>query len=275
MLANTLCHIPRVSLNKERMLWDQGVKTWDCYRAIGKSAAYLDECELQLEQRNPMFFADGLKSEQHWRLFGDFQDSVAYVDIETTGLDRDECEITTIALYNGSEVRTYVNGRNLSAFTREIQQYKLLVTFNGKCFDVPFINRYFGIELAHAHIDLRFVLKRLGYSGGLKQIERQLGIDRGELRDVDGFFAVTLWHEYKKRKNEAALETLLAYNCADVINLERLMVHAYNQNIMATPFATERQLKMPIPMKLPFAADPKLLKRASTTPSATLSGIVG
>jgi hypothetical protein len=261
MLANTLCHIPRVSLNKERGLWDQGITTWDSYRALAKNPAYLDECEVQLSQRNPAFFAEGLKSDQHWRLFGDFQDSVAYLDIETSGLDRFTSEITTIAVYDGAEVRTYVNGRNLSAFKREIEQYKLLVTFNGKCFDVPFINRYFGIELGHAHIDLRFVLKRLGYSGGLKQIERQLDIDRGDLRDVDGFFAVTLWQEYKRRKNEAALETLLAYNCADVINLEQLMVHAYNQNVLATPFGAERQLKVPKPAKIPFAADAKLVNR--------------
>lgn len=261
MLANTLCHIPRVSLNKEKALWEKGVRSWASYREIAKNPGFLDDCVHHLEQRNPAFFADNLKSDQHWRLFGDFQDSVAYVDIETTGLDKSYDKITTIALYDGDEVRTYVSGKNLDAFKTDIKQYRLLVTFNGKTFDVPFIERFFGIRMPEAHIDLRYVMKRLGYSGGLKEVERRVGIDRGDLRSVDGFFAVTLWHEYTKRKNEAALETLLAYNCADVINLEQLMVHAYNANVKGTPFGTQRQLRKPTPMKIPFRADPKLVNR--------------
>jgi len=95
----------------------------------------------------------------------------------------------------------------------------------------------------------------------LKQIERRIGIDRGELRDVDGFFAVSLWHEYKRRKSEAALETLLAYNCADVLNLEHLMVFAYNRNVRETPFGANLVLPEPTPKKIPFKADPKLVNR--------------
>lgn len=261
MLANTLCHIPRVSLNKERALWEKGVQTWAGYRAIAKNPSFLDDCELHLQQRNPVFFAENLKSDQHWRLFGDFQDSVAYLDIETTGLNKGYDHITTIALYSGDEVRTYVNGKNLGAFKSDIKDYKLLVTFNGKTFDVPFIERFFEITLPHAHIDLRYVMKRLGYAGGLKEVERRIGIDRGDLRSVDGCFAVTLWHEYKRRRNEAALETLLAYNCADVINLEQLMIMAYNLNVKETPFGRDRQLPVPKPAKIPFHADPKLVDR--------------
>ena len=261
MLTHTLCHIPGVSLNKERTLWEKGVQTWACYRAIAKEPGFLDDCERHFGQRNPAFFADNLKSDQHWRLFGDFRDAVAYVDIETTGLDKNYDQITTVALYDGNEVKTYVNGKNLAAFKTDVQQYKLLVTFNGKTFDIPFIQRFFGIELMQAHIDLRYVMKRLGYSGGLKAVERRVGLDRGELKSVDGFFAVTLWHEYRRRKNEAALETLLAYNCADAINLEYLMVYAYNMNVSGTPFAHERQLKAPTPVKIPFSADSKLVNR--------------
>ena len=263
MLANTLCHIPRVSLSKERALWDEGILTWAEYKAQSKNPAFLDDCVHHLEHRNPAFFAEHLKSDQHWRLFGDFQDSVAYVDIETTGLDKGHDEITTIALYDGTAVKTYVNGRNLEAFKSDIQDYKLLVTFNGKTFDAPFIRRYFNIELPQAHIDLRYVMKRLGYAGGLKEVERRLGIDRGDLRSVNGFFAVKLWHEFKRKKNESALETLLAYNCADVINLEQLMVMAYNANIKDTPFDLKRQLKLPHPASIPFPVDAKLVNRYS------------
>src|SRR6185503_9998921 len=115
-----------------------------------------------------------LPTNQHWRLASDFRRSIAYLDIETTGLGYGDM-ITTIAIYDGSNILHYINGQNLSDFKRDIQAYNLLVTYNGKCFDVPFIERFFNIRLDHAHIDLRYVLKSLGYTGGLKACERQLG----------------------------------------------------------------------------------------------------
>lgn len=263
MLVNTFCHIPRVSPRKEQTLWDQGIHTWSDYRGVAKHPALLDESAEHLALRDAGYFWSRLQSHQHWRLFGDFRCSAAYVDIETTGLNKTYDEITTIALYDGSAVRTYVNGRNLKDFVKDVMAYKLLVTFNGKTFDVPFIQHYFGVAMPHAHIDLRYVMKSLGYAGGLKEIERRVGIDRGGLRDVDGYFAVMLWHEYKRRKNEAALETLLAYNCADVVNLEALMVMAYNQKLKETPFAGARTLQDPAPVKVPFRSDQALVGRFS------------
>jgi hypothetical protein len=55
MLANTLCHIPRVSLNKERLLWGQGVNTWAGCRTLAKNPDFLDSCERYLSQGNPGF----------------------------------------------------------------------------------------------------------------------------------------------------------------------------------------------------------------------------
>jgi uncharacterized protein YprB with RNaseH-like and TPR domain len=81
------------------------------------------------------------------------------------------------------------------------------------------------------------VLASLGYKGGLKGCERQLGLTREGLEEVDGFFAVLLWKDFKKNKNHKALETLLAYNIQDVVNLEALMIKAYNKKLKDTPFS--------------------------------------
>jgi len=69
------------------------------------------------------------------------------------GLDRVANEITTIALYDGKTIRWYVNGQNLEQFAQDIQDYALLVTYNGKSFDVPFIESYLGVRLDLGHID--------------------------------------------------------------------------------------------------------------------------
>ena len=108
-------------------------------------------------------------------------------------------------------------------FIEDIYNYKILITYNGKSFDIPFIENYFNIKLNHAQIDLRYLLSSLGYKGGLKRCEQQLGIFRSALDGVDGYFAIHLWNDYYYNGNRLALETLLAYNIEDTINLEKLM----------------------------------------------------
>jgi uncharacterized protein YprB with RNaseH-like and TPR domain len=65
--------------------------------------------------------------------------------------------ITTIALYDGHEIKTYVQGQNLDDFIEAIPQYNVIVIYNGKSFDIPFIESYLNIRLNHAQIDLRYV----------------------------------------------------------------------------------------------------------------------
>ena len=222
---------------------------------------HINASRRNLFENNPLYFCERLPVNRHWRIFPEFRESVAYVDIETTGLDMQESEITTIALYDGESVRCYVNGRNLDDFIRDIQSFSVLVTYNGKTFDVPFIERFFGTRLDHAHIDLRYVLKSLGYSGGLKRCEQALGIDRHELEGVDGWFAVLLWFDYLNGGNEKALETLLAYNIEDVVNLEQLCVAAYNMKIQETPFADSDLLPLPLRPEVHFIPDRETIYR--------------
>jgi hypothetical protein len=112
-----------------------------------------------------------------------------------------------------------------------------------------------------AHIDLRYVLRSLGYGGGLKGCERQLGLQRGDLEGIDGYFAVLLWHDYLKNRNYGALETLLAYNVQDTVNLETLMVLAYNMKVKGTRFARSHGLPMPTQPENPFEADAQTVQR--------------
>lgn len=129
------------------------------------------------------------------------------------------------------------------------------MTYNGKGFDIPVIERHFRTKLQHAHIDLRFILARLGFKGGLKGCEKQLGIDRGALEGVDGYFAVLLWRDFMDNNNEKALETLLAYNIEDTVNLERLLIEAYNRNVSLTPFGSTLLVAPPAPPAIPFRPD--------------------
>ena len=254
MLRQTFLHIPGIGPKTEQDFWAAGIDNWNAFfndsslkLSATKRAAIADaltESRHQLDSRNPEFFARRIPASQQWRLFSEFRDQTAYLDIETTGLEAD-CTISTIAVYDGSTTATYVNGKNLDDFIDDIRRYKLLVTYNGKCFDVPVIERFFGLTLDHAHIDLRYVLAGLGLKGGLKRCEAQLGMDRGDLEDIDGLFAVVLWKAYLRNRDEQALETLLAYNLQDAINLESLMITAYNLKVRQTPFDRRFRLALP------------------------------
>ena len=270
MLRQTFCHVPGIGIKAEQKLWAAGVVSWDAVDGAGgvlgagrreQLLRHLEESHRQLAGSNPGFFAATLPPAEHWRLYAEFRDSVAYLDIETTGLGGPADHITTIALYDGRTIRHYVHGRNLAEFARDIRDYRLLVTYNGKCFDLPFLRAAFGIPLEQAHIDLRYVLAGLGYKGGLKVCERRFGLDRGDLADVDGFFAVLLWHEYRRRGDPDALETLLAYNIRDVVNLEPLLVKAYNLKAAQTPFGSAAALGLPPAPPEPFRAHAPTVKR--------------
>jgi uncharacterized protein YprB with RNaseH-like and TPR domain len=264
-------HIQSIGAVTEQRLWESGLSDWDAFSndisipLSGKRKYFLqkgiDESRHHLSQNNPGYFSRFLPANQSWRFFPEFRNSTAYLDIETTGLDRYYQTITTIALYDGHEVKTFVHGRDLDDFINEIYKYKVIVTYNGKCFDVPFIESFFNIRLNHAQIDLRYVLHSLGFRGGLKGCERQLGLDRGDLRDVDGFLAVLLWDEFVKTGNRQTLETLLAYNVQDTITLENLMLTAYNLKLKATPFYKSLLIEESNPPANPFRADRATIDR--------------
>lgn len=272
MLTSTFCHIPRVGPKTEQRLWAAGATSWDKLHGLRSAKASIKlrdgwfehaaESARRYEGGDPAYFARGLPASCLWRLYRDFAGSCAFVDIETTGLSA-YADITTAVLYDGRAVRWYVRGRNLDDFVDDIAAYKVLVTYNGKCFDGPVLESRLGARLPEAHIDLRFVLGSLGHTGGLKGCERALGMGRPGMEDVDGFTAVLLWEEYQSTGDERVLETLLAYNVQDTLSLHALMVHGYNAKLRQTPFYDDFALAAgPLPAN-PFRADPAVLRRVA------------
>ncbi len=258
MLQRTFCHLPGISPAREHQLWAAGFHNWSDLAAATpvpglrrQAAVALEESCRRFAAGDSGYFGRLLPAREQWRLLPEYPEATAYLDIETTGLSRGADAVTTIALCDGHTVRTFVQGENLDDFPAAVAPFKLLVTYNGKCFDLPFLEAAFGMRFDQAHLDLRYVLHSLGLRGGLKGCERQLGIGRNELAGVDGFFAVLLWQEYCRSGNRQARETLLAYNVADTVNLLTLAVHAYNRKLAATPFAASARLPLPSLPPLP------------------------
>ena len=78
---------------------------------------------------------------------------------------------------------------------------------------------------------------------------------------MNGYFAVLLWNEYQRNKNDKALETLFAYNIQDVVNLETLMVLSYNLKLKETPFNESHQLALPSSPEISLKADLQMIEK--------------
>jgi uncharacterized protein YprB with RNaseH-like and TPR domain len=229
-IENSFIPVHGVGETTEQRLWEQGITHWEAFDgdAVGDTTAdriaeFIDIARDHLDRGDPRFFRDAFPAGSHWRLYENFREDACFVDIETTGLSKHRNRVTVVGLHRGGDTRTLVRGRDLSAETlrRELRASKLLVTFNGKRFDVPFLEESFGIDIDLPHVDLMYPCRKIGLTGGLKTIESSVGIDR-DRPDISGEDAVRLWREYEAG-NEAALETLVSYNRDDAANLEDLM----------------------------------------------------
>lgn len=239
MLRNTFLHIPGVGPSTERRIWERNILSWKDFsesngfeipkKTEDRISDYLALSENALKSKQVRFFSRTLPKREWWRLYPEFRNSAAFLDIETTGLSPYYHTTTLIGLFNGRDFKAYIRGQNLADFKNEIQKYSLLVTYNGTQFDLPFLCSDFGqVRFPPVHIDLRYFLRRLGYAGGLKSVEKQLGILReDEVDNIDGFGATILWQRFMRGDN-SALRLLVQYNFADVTNLKVLMELGYS-----------------------------------------------
>ena len=241
MLPHTFIHLPNIGPVTEQALWDAGIHTWQDFhsadslpsRIHSQSRGLKDrvaECINRLDDNDAAYFARTIPRSETWRMYADFRHNAAFLDIETTGLSPDYSIITLVGILDREGYHAYVYDRNLSDLREALEQYDLIVTFNGASFDLPFIEHYFGSLFRHTpHIDLRFVLSRMGQKGGLKAIERRLEVGRPtELTSLSGYDAVRMWHMWE-RGNHGALDTLIRYNAEDVFSLPKLAQIAYNR----------------------------------------------
>ena len=177
MLSQTFIHLPGIGPVTERELWSGGIRTWDDFIASDRLPRRADRqgdllrglvrrSRKRLRDSDAAYFAASLPSSDMWRLYADFRHRAAFLDIETTGLSPEYADITMVGLLDFDGYRAFVRGENLEDLRQAIEEYDLVVTFNGASFDLPFIEYKFGSMFARtAHIDLMFPLRSLGLQG--------------------------------------------------------------------------------------------------------------
>lgn len=234
MIEHTFQILPSVGAKKEMNIWESGVRDWneflshDCIPCVKpqmkeKGDELLSQaCEL-LDMGECGLLADMTPKGEHWRLYRHFKDDAAYLDIETDGLSRDAL-VTVVTVHRKSGTTTLTEGFDLTSanLSEALDGVKMLVSFNGSCFDVPVLRNSFPeVDFDKPHFDLRFASRKVGYRGGLKPLEIEMGIHRDEnIIDVDGAAAVRLWKQWIRNQDRDALDILTEYNRADTVNLE-------------------------------------------------------
>ncbi len=228
-LEQSFVPVEGVGQTTERRLWEAGVTSWEAFgrdlniRGVGERTTdrieqFVAEAPERLDRRDGRYFEDRLPSGERFRMYDTFRDETACFDIETTGLEPSRSKVTTVSVHRGGETTTLVRGEDLTADrVADLLDAPLLVSFNGRQFDVPFLEDEFDLSLDAAHLDLRYSCSSLGLTGGLKAVERAIGIER-DRPDISGRDAVRLWREYE-RGDDGSLETLVSYNRDDAVNL--------------------------------------------------------
>jgi uncharacterized protein YprB with RNaseH-like and TPR domain len=244
MILNTFCILNGIGEKLEKRLWRTGVLTWDDFiksAGIGfispakkeQFDKYLASASRAIENADARFFASTIKRREHWRLFDIFRGEAACLDIETNGLMPERGGFATVVgIYDGFDYKCFLRDEDLTGdnLKKELSRYKYLITFFGAAFDVPFLMRSMpDLKFDIPHFDICFSSKRIGFNGGLKKLETDLGIKRDNaVRKLNGYDAIKLW-EFSRKGSSQALELLKIYNKEDTVNLFRIANIVYHR----------------------------------------------
>jgi len=169
------------------------------------------------------------------------KEDLLFLDIETKSLDF-ETQIITIGsgyFANGYFKTMHWTALNeegeydiLENFNKLLKDKKALVTYNGRRFDVPFIDlrmSYYNIDnnISDCHnFDLYFFAKKAFKSHqdsfALKEIDKKI-LNRHRSNDINGVDVNYYYYRYLTTKNINFLKPIINHNKEDIISLAQLL----------------------------------------------------
>jgi Predicted exonuclease len=165
-------------------------------------------------------------------------------DIETTGLSRAKCACILIGILlpedgHASFVQYFAETPEeeedvLMAAASDLQDLDMVVTYNGRSFDMPFIRsrlQYYGEELLPEpyDLDLYAVIKKYSplkqFMPNLRQktVEDFLGLWADRTDEINGGDSVSLYFEYVTFPDPELKRQILLHNSDDVLQLYKLL----------------------------------------------------
>lgn len=163
----------------------------------------------------------------------------AFLDTETSGLSGGAGSFAFLVGVGGITANGFVlkqffmrdHGEEpsmLKALSAYLDQFDLLVTYNGRTFDQPLLETRYRLQRIPEpfprlkHVDLLYSARRLWRlaleSCRLQELEQRiLGVERHG--DVDGQFIPNLYFDYLRTGNFAPLQPVISHNAVDILSL--------------------------------------------------------
>lgn len=166
--------------------------------------------------------------------------NMAVFDIESTGLspDRDIVISASFLDDDGSGLRQYFTGDPKTEFliikkiAEEFKQLDAIITYNGKRFDIPFVQtraKKYGIEIPEIlNIDVYLLLKSYWpvkknmNSLSQKSVEYAMGLCDERVDEISGEQCISLYNDYIATGNTESIDKILLHNADDVKQLHRI-----------------------------------------------------
>jgi uncharacterized protein YprB with RNaseH-like and TPR domain len=171
---------------------------------------------------------------------------IVFLDTETTGIQGGTgmCPfLVGIGYFAGDEfhvVQFFIRDFDeepsmLLALGQLLEQFKLVITYNGAAFDIPLLETRFTLARLESafenmsHFDLLFTTRRLWRQGHgscrLTALEREMiSFFRGP--DIPGAMIPRAYFEYVQHRTSPVLAPVFTHNVHDVVSLAALTVHA-------------------------------------------------
>ncbi len=182
-------------------------------------------------------------SEIFRKYFGDLK--IGFFDIETTGLSPEKCKaiLTGLAVPDGNCIRVSQLLADdpseepllLREFLEDLAALDMVITFNGKNFDLPFMETRCRKAKVHLNrplpynLDLYQVirshspLKKMLPNLKQKTVEDFLGLWEHRLDAISGKESIELYYIYAGEKDERLRDAILLHNHDDIVQLSRLV----------------------------------------------------
>jgi uncharacterized protein len=234
MIRKSFIFLEKIRNTKEQNIWKQAAD-WkqflkrDNIKGISAQKKHyynrlIKEAEVALFSRNYNYFIGKLPQKEMWRMYDFCRDECCFLDIEVNS----QGKIILVSISNYYDTNFFVKHVNLYRrnLEKELAKYKLVITFNGGAFDLPKLRKQLEVDVKMPHIDLKPLCVNLGLKGGLKEVEKILGLNRPS--NLKGN-PVDLWKAFHASGDKEYLDLLIEYNREDSENLKGVMEYVYGQ----------------------------------------------
>jgi len=243
VLERSFVMIKGIGLRREERLWKSGISDFDGFiDAIElpgisrKMTPILKEMASEARRRvrlgDSKWIAGALPEQEKWRILSLVGDKSAALDIECARINRAIAPVLISVCRPAKGCTTLIRGEDLyrDRLAKLLDGTDVLLTFNGSSFDLPLLRTY-GFKLDGCiHLDLRRFSRRAGLTGGLKRIERTMGIRRPrELEYSTESQASYLWDLWTSKGSRRAIDLLIDYNRRDAESLFPLSSIIYHR----------------------------------------------